>query len=549
MVKENVNHYVDTQGVMGEVGQLYTKYDLINYWKENKNSDPSLMEYTSMYDWLKDTLDFMELVNDLQESNMGYSQQLYDMLDDHYLGYNGKILKDYLRDDVYMWLMNDRRLYDEITNTRRKVYSVVYGAMLDLFAYYAKNEIGRNFRLDSSAVQRWFNRHGEDFKEILAPTIEAVEEERKELLVQKESVRRIKESNEERHWLNTELPNYMSLKLKNFLRDNKIKFESSGVGRTLTHFEIFATKDEANMINDFIDSIDIDGPSTPYTEARIGKTKEVKVLQGNWGYGWDDLGEYELTDNKCKDDLKAYRENDPSATYRVIKRRVVNPAYTEDCHGKKRTKKHKFVKEGQEMPYTLWVLDGDDRQWKMYKGIPSIQFVLDNRIKNDNFEEILDQMNTKVYPNGTYYNNYIDWVVIPAGKHPKTFNTNKFYSDIQDGKITESLKYEEGCHGKKRTNKRSTVKESAWVSPDGTKYGKQKRGSGYDYRFSTRELKDMISKGIAKEIKDADKAFKLKDEIIGISWNETNGYTSGVLFKGKDGNLYIGLSGVASAIV
>lgn len=65
-------------------------------------------------------------------------------------------------------------------------------------------------------------------------------------------------------------------------------------------------------------------------EARIGRTKEVKVLQGNWGYGWDDLCEYDKYDNgECKADLKAYMENDPTARYRVIFRRVPNKDYVE----------------------------------------------------------------------------------------------------------------------------------------------------------------------------------------------------------------------------
>lgn len=68
--------------------------------------------------------------------------------------------------------------------------------------------------------------------------------------------------------------------------------------------------------------------STKIKEARIGRTKEVKVLQGNWGYGWDDLCEYDKYDNgECKADLKAYHENDPSAQYRVIFRRVPNKDY------------------------------------------------------------------------------------------------------------------------------------------------------------------------------------------------------------------------------
>lgn len=93
------------------------------------------------------------------------------------------------------------------------------------------------------------------------------------------------------------------------------------------------------------------------------------------------------------------------------------------------------------------------------------------------------------------------------------------------------------------------VSASAYVAPNGKKYGKQKRSSGYDYRFTKRELQDMVNDGIADEISNPDEAWNLCDEIIGISWNETNGYTSGVLFKDSRGNLFVGNTGVAQVIV
>lgn len=66
------------------------------------------------------------------------------------------------------------------------------------------------------------------------------------------------------------------------------------------------------------------------TAARVGKTKMVKVLQGNYGYGWDDLCQYEMNDTaEIKQDLKSYRENERGVSFRVIQRRVPNPAYTE----------------------------------------------------------------------------------------------------------------------------------------------------------------------------------------------------------------------------
>jgi hypothetical protein len=64
---------------------------------------------------------------------------------------------------------------------------------------------------------------------------------------------------------------------------------------------------------------------------RTPKTIEVKVLQGNYGYGWDDLVEYNpkiAKDMKeLKDDFKAYRENERGYGHRIITRRIPNPEY------------------------------------------------------------------------------------------------------------------------------------------------------------------------------------------------------------------------------
>lgn len=58
---------------------------------------------------------------------------------------------------------------------------------------------------------------------------------------------------------------------------------------------------------------------------RIAKTREIKVLQGNYGYGWEDLCQYEKSDyGEIKSDLKVYRENERQYAHRVITRRIKN---------------------------------------------------------------------------------------------------------------------------------------------------------------------------------------------------------------------------------
>lgn len=60
----------------------------------------------------------------------------------------------------------------------------------------------------------------------------------------------------------------------------------------------------------------------------MNKYKYIKVLQGDYGYGWDDLCFYEENDpeqmRELKADIKAYRENEPQYSHRIIRRRILN---------------------------------------------------------------------------------------------------------------------------------------------------------------------------------------------------------------------------------
>lgn len=64
------------------------------------------------------------------------------------------------------------------------------------------------------------------------------------------------------------------------------------------------------------------------------KYRYEKVLQGNYGSGWDDLTAYDcdstgfIEDNNTrqekKSDWKAYRDNEPQYAHRFITRRISN---------------------------------------------------------------------------------------------------------------------------------------------------------------------------------------------------------------------------------
>ena len=91
------------------------------------------------------------------------------------------------------------------------------------------------------------------------------------------------------------------------------------------------------------------------------------------------------------------------------------------------------------------------------------------------------------------------------------------------------------------------VRANAWKAPNGKKYGKQTRRFPGKYLFTRRELRDLVDNGIAEEITNPDDLHAMNYDIIGIAWNETNGYRSGILVEDRDtGDLYVGNSGVAT---
>lgn len=57
----------------------------------------------------------------------------------------------------------------------------------------------------------------------------------------------------------------------------------------------------------------------------------LSVIQGNYGYGWDDLCQYDRNNpdemKELREDWKAYRENEREYAHRIIHRREPNPRY------------------------------------------------------------------------------------------------------------------------------------------------------------------------------------------------------------------------------
>lgn len=94
---------------------------------------------------------------------------------------------------------------------------------------------------------------------------------------------------------------------------------------------------------------------------------------------------------------------------------------------------------------------------------------------------------------------------------------------------------------------KKSIMASAWRAPNGKKYGKQTRRFPGKYLFTRKELRDMVASGIAEDMAGTFDPAEMDYEIIGIAWNDTNGYRSGILIEDKDtGELYVGNSADAN---
>lgn len=89
-------------------------------------------------------------------------------------------------------------------------------------------------------------------------------------------------------------------------------------------------------------------------------------------------------------------------------------------------------------------------------------------------------------------------------------------------------------------NSATSITASAWKSPGGKKYGKQTRRFPGKYLFTRKELKQMVDNGDARYIGGNLDEIDSYD-VIGFSWNETNGYKSGILVEDRNtGELLVG---------
>lgn len=111
-------------------------------------------------------------------------------------------------------------------------------------------------------------------------------------------------------------------------------------------------------------------------EGRARKWIEVEVLQGNYGQGWEDLVEYEIPADwdeakkvykEIRDDVKAYRENEPQYAHRVVTRKkpINNTEEVKECDTtENKGLKEEFI-EGSSAIMGDWWRDEEEHQERL----------------------------------------------------------------------------------------------------------------------------------------------------------------------------------------
>lgn len=170
------------------------------------------------------------------------------------------------------------------------------------------------------------------------------------------------------------------------------------------------------------------------TEDRIRKSKPIAVIQGNYGYGWDDESSYDMDDvgylKSIKHDFDEYRKSGHNALYRIVHKRQKldkpqkfvkgewldvedEPVKTEACG--KRKKGKKVIKESEDYMDRMYeILDDmisaagisatlidapdcpeDFSDWYADAGDEIYNFLLDNK-KSDISDELYTKWQKKL---------------------------------------------------------------------------------------------------------------------------------------------------------
>lgn len=169
--------YDTEQNKYVQKGSLAEMQGMLQYVNNAKFKDM----IKSFNDGEETAIDNTDNTEPVKESYKGFASRLTESGVDEAVQALQKYIKDdgtfdskWFNDCIQMEITNTNSLYDEMVNTRHKNHSIAYNGMLQVLS-------NDGHSLTSRQYQSAFNKLGLDYKEILKPTVDWVENYRKEL--------------------------------------------------------------------------------------------------------------------------------------------------------------------------------------------------------------------------------------------------------------------------------------------------------------------------------------------------------------------------------
>lgn len=91
--------WIDVDGAFGEKGAKYTDQEIREYWDEDHDDDPTMMEYSSFEDWWEDTKEWMK-------EDVDSTQKICAMYEIDPEGH----------EEIVGWLADHKQAYDDACN-------------------------------------------------------------------------------------------------------------------------------------------------------------------------------------------------------------------------------------------------------------------------------------------------------------------------------------------------------------------------------------------------------------------------------------------------
>lgn len=171
--------------------------------------------------------------NNLTEAKTGVDSAVETIMSLHKDGNEEELDEQWLNDDIQLTIQNTEELANAVNNTRRPAHSVAYQGLLQ--ALNNRSDV----TLTGNQIQSAFKKLGLDFKQVIKPTVDWIEEERKD---NKEESKKVE--SEELTSETMDVNNIVNPNDEGYYENNYIVNVVPGTEMSSKQYDVFANNEE-----------------------------------------------------------------------------------------------------------------------------------------------------------------------------------------------------------------------------------------------------------------------------------------------------------------